>query len=267
MSKYTIEVRWIVENLAGDYDSDIKDGTTSWGKLNDLVEKCWNKIFDQNWKFPIFDEQYRSVICCKILTHFMFREIGFETIGLWTYKLNQRMNEIMPYYNKLYQSANLEFDPLHDVDVTTTHKGSGSNTGTVANEATGKTDHTSKEGYTTARRVADTKDDYSVFSDLPQGGLEGVRDGTYLTNARRDTANDNSSTTGEDTTDTVETTENKGNNTETRNLSNTDEYVETVVGKRGASSTSSLIKEYRQTLINVDEMIFDELNDLFIQLW
>ena len=50
------------------------------------------------------------------------REIGFETVGLFKLFLNERMAEIMPYYNKLYESETFEFDPLKNVDVWNKHE-------------------------------------------------------------------------------------------------------------------------------------------------
>ena len=99
MSKYTTELRFICESKAGLSDS------VGFNQIDDVISKSWNKIFDN---FPIFDESYRSVLCSKILKHYYTREISAETVGLWQLWLNTRMGEIMPYYNKLYESALLE---------------------------------------------------------------------------------------------------------------------------------------------------------------
>ena len=55
--------------------------------------------------------------------HYYTREIGFETVGLWKLKLQTKLNEIMPYYNKLYETELLKYNPLYDVDMTTTNVG------------------------------------------------------------------------------------------------------------------------------------------------
>ena len=113
MSKYTTEVRFICEEAArlsesGGYDD-----------LNSIIAAGRNRIF--NFDYPIFDNSYKSVLETKIIKHFYTREIGFETVGLWKLKLDTKMNEIMPYYNKLYNSELLQFNPLYDVDLTTEH--------------------------------------------------------------------------------------------------------------------------------------------------
>ena len=114
MSKYTTEVRYICETAAGLTNSE------GYNSVEDIIYKALPSVF--NFTFPIFDESYRSVIETKILKHFYTREIGFETVGLWKLKLNTKLNEIMPYYNKLYKSELLEFNPLYDVDLTRKHK-------------------------------------------------------------------------------------------------------------------------------------------------
>ena len=111
MSKYTTELRFICEESAGLAHSE---GYTS---IDSVLDKSRDKIFD--FDFPIFDENYRIPLENKILKHYYTREIGFETVGLWKHFLGMRMNEIMPYYNKLYSSELIEFNPMYDVDLTT----------------------------------------------------------------------------------------------------------------------------------------------------
>ena len=151
MSKYTTEVRFICEKEAG-FNSSV-----GYSKVDEVLDKSWEKIFAN---FPIFDETYRSVLCKKILKHYYTREIGYETVGLWKLKLDMMMNEIMPYYNELYKTTLLEFDPFRDADYYKDHKGrdsgsgeeSGTHTGTVNDEnshtgtVTDENDHTGTVG-------------------------------------------------------------------------------------------------------------------------
>ena len=110
MSKYTTEVRFICENAAGLTES------AGYSRIDDILNKAVPSVF--SFDFPIFDERYRNVLCKKILKHYYTREICEETVGLWKFRLDTRMNEIMPYYNQLYKSELLEFNPLYDVDLT-----------------------------------------------------------------------------------------------------------------------------------------------------
>lgn len=110
MSHYTTEVRFICEEAAG------LDESKGYNNVNDILNASAPRIFDFN--FPIFDENYRLVLEKKILKHYYTREICAETVGLWKLWLDARMNEIMPYYNKLYESELLEFNPFYDADYT-----------------------------------------------------------------------------------------------------------------------------------------------------
>ena len=113
MSRYTIELRYLIE---GNYDLGLKD-------------------------YPIFDESYREQLNNKIIQHYYFREIGFETEALFKNRLNQKMNEIMPYYNQMYESSKLKIDPLSTIDLEevfsrkskTTGEGTSSTSGTGNN--------------------------------------------------------------------------------------------------------------------------------------
>ena len=117
MSKYTTEVRFICENGAGLVESE------GYKSINQIITDAIPKIFD--FEFPIFDETYRSVLERKILKHYYTREICAETVGLWKHYLDMRLNEIMPYYNKLYESELLAFNPFYDVDLTKDHTAQG----------------------------------------------------------------------------------------------------------------------------------------------
>ena len=85
-------------------------------QLKTLIENH----FDIGLKnYPIFDENYRKILNEKIINHYLFNEIGMETAELFKFYLNTTMREIMPYYNQLYKSELLEFNPLYDADLTT----------------------------------------------------------------------------------------------------------------------------------------------------
>lgn len=64
------------------------------------------------YRYPIFSEEHRQELNQKIIEHFWFREIGLETPDRFNFFLGRTMNEIMPYYNKLYMSELIKFDPI-----------------------------------------------------------------------------------------------------------------------------------------------------------
>ena len=217
MSKYTTEIRFICESKAGLSES------VGFNQIDDVISNSWNKIFDN---FPIFDESYRSVLCSKILKHYYTREISAETVGLWQLWLNTRMGEIMPYYNKLYESALLEFDPFKDVNYSRNHGG----TFTGDTRRNGRSD-VSVDNSVTSNGTSNSK---NLFSDTPQGAITNIENESYLTNATliKDTDTNTTNTDGNSTTQ----------NTETTGITNTDNWIETIVGKQSTVSYSKLLQ-------------------------
>ena len=242
MSKYTTELRFICESKAGLSDS------VGFNQIDDVISNSWNKIFDN---FPIFDESYRSVLCSKIIKHYYTREISAETVGLWQLWLNTRMGEIMPYYNKLYESALLEFDPFKDTNYTRNH--GGTFTGDTVRNGRSEID---VDNSVTSNGTSNSK---NLFSDTPQGAMTNIENESYLTNATliKDTDTNTTNTDGNSTTQ----------NTETTGITNTDNWIETIVGKQSTVSYSKLLQEFRDTFLNIDVMIINDLSDLFMNLW
>lgn len=279
MSKYTTELRYICETEAGLSENV---GQT---KIKDVIAKAIPKIFD--FDFPIFDESYRNVLETKILKHYYTREIGLETYGLWKLKLDTKLNEIMPFYNQLYKSALLEFNPLYEVDYSKTgnrdSSGTRDNTENNSesydesidyNESHDESTTNSNDGTLTKGTTTTTT---NYYSDTPQGAISNVIDGTYLTNATYNvvgnTGSDNTSNSGSVDSDSSSKSKNetdgnrRGSKSSNSNLTDTESYLESVRGKMSSKSYSALLMEYRETFINIDMMLIEELSDLFFGLW
>lgn len=253
MSKYTTEVRFICENSVGLSESEGADN------IDSILDKCWNKVF--NFDFPIFDENYRQVLCRKILKHYYTREIAHETVGRWKLALNTKLNEIMPYYNQLYKSELLEFNPFYDVDLTRSREGSGTSNRTSNNT---ETNSGTSKNVSSGSGTSNT-DTLNRFSDTPQNSMDtqGIADSVPLTTVTK--VNEDNTTTNE-STDTLTRNDNKtGSGTE--NINNTDKYIETVRGKQGTENYSSLLKKFRETFLNIDMMIIEDCSDCFFTLW
>lgn len=240
MSVYTTEVRYICEYEAGLTES------SGFNDIDYIVEKSWDKIFKS---FPIFNEEYRKHLCMKILQHYYTREICAETTGLWKFWLNQKMNEIMPYYNKLYQSEQLKFDPLHEIDFTrvinektNADKTGGGNTSTSANSNSSKnetqnnshnSDNLQMEKVNSTHTITGENENKTIdlgtvttdsnensqdlHSDTPQGSIQNINESGYLTDAHI-TTNTNNSTVS---TDTSVTTNGRTTNQDVNDATNT----------------------------------------------
>lgn len=122
MSKYTTQLRWIVEQTLNDA-----------GKP--LVEDSWPFAYKTLGldDYPLFDEAYRETLNNKIIRHYYTREIGAETVGRFRMFVRDAMHLIMPYYNQLYESERLAkgMEPLGDRNLKHTEHawGNASNTG------------------------------------------------------------------------------------------------------------------------------------------
>lgn len=343
MSKYTTEVRFICEQLAGYPDPDKEK--PGFSNVDSILEVAAPKLFDFDW--PIYRESERVPLEIKILRAYYTREICEETVGLWKLRLQNRLCEIMPYYNQLYLSTELQFEPLQDTNWTKIHANQGSLT---ENEHTDYTDDITKteattygktetKGYggsdtstvdygkkdtttgsttygsTVAKENTETfdttdtitKTGQNLYSDTPQGGLTGISNNTYLTNATLTSDNETDKKTGTITnsgtekktgsdgtsgsstlsgTDTT-TTKHSGSDTltyggsdsskentttdadtvKTTENATTDDGTETMTGKVGTKSYSEMLIEYRKTLLNIDKMVIDDLAGLFFGLW
>ena len=239
MSKYTTEVRYICEQKANVSE---KLGFYS---VDDILNKSWDKIFTT--KVNIFDEQYRPIICKKILKHYYTREIGAESVGLWQLWLNTTFEEIIPYYNKLYKSELLTFNPLYDVDYTRT--GYKKNTG---NKDKNINTNTNKINTTNVNR-----NDIEKYSDTPQGSIQDLASDRYLTNAT--ITNNSENSTNKDNANTIEIGNEKTNDIEN--------YFERITGKTPGKNYSEMLLDFRKTFLNIDMMVIDEFKDLFLNLW
>lgn len=289
MSKYTTQVRFICETAAGLSESE---GQTS---VKQIIAAAIPSVFD--FDFPIFDESYRNVLETKILKHYYTREIGLETVGLWKLKLDTKLNEIMPFYNQLYKSELIEFNPLYDVDLTRDHtlnrseqtEQTGTETadatknGTVDTTTSGTKTGTSREnihvsenqeteqnsksdtdiknttGSTSEETATGTKTHYDKYSDTPQGSLQNVQNDTYLTNARM--VNDNDTQTGKTTvsgSDTSTGSTTADTSTTTNSTSETTHTGNTTDETSGTQNTTSADTEKR----NVTQTANKELTSL-----
>lgn len=291
MSKYTTELRYICENACGYKESQGYD------KVEDIIAQSRSSIF--NFNYPIFDENYREVLETKIIKHFYLREIGTETVGVFKFLLNRKMNEIMPLYNQYYESALLEFNPLHDMDYRIQHTGSeegehadnedntysrndslrDTGTDTLVIDGT-KVEDTHEE---TGNETTGERNTIDKYSDTPQGGLTNLQNDAYLTNARIiDETTEGTSDTTRDLDSTIDNDETQTrtlNETHTRTrtdthdinkggtFSNSDEYVNHIFGKFQGMSSSRLLMEFRETFLNIDMMVINDLNDLFMGVW
>lgn len=134
------------------------------GYYTPTLDNLLRNNFDIGLKdYPIFMEEHRETLNNKIIEHYRFREIGLETPMLFKLYLNRKMNEIMPYYNQLYESELLEFEPISNYEYHKKfdgyHKGNEQNTShddTFENKTSGMTKGGNENENKTERENQDT---------------------------------------------------------------------------------------------------------------
>lgn len=202
-------------------------------------------LIDNNFDFkmtsyPIFDEEYRESLNNNILFHYYENEIGFETAPLFRFYLNQKLNEIMPYYNELYNAQKLLLNQgnlFKNVDLEETFN-------RVNDTTTNTTSNSTNSG------ISNNK---NLFQDTPQGKitLNDIDNQEWATNVTFD-KNETNNTINDNTNGTANNTEN---------------YIKKIIGNNGNKYNIDLLKEIKNNLMNIDLMIINELNDLFMQIF
>lgn len=192
---------------------------------------------DNNFNFgldsyPIFDENYRETLNNNILNHYLMNEIGFETAELFKFYLNQKMNEIMPYYNELYKVQKKLIDEnllLNNVNLTETLHGSNTT-----------------ETSSTSQSLNKGK---NLYQDTPQGQISqtDIDNQTWATNLtlNKNKIEDESNATG----------------------NGTNEYLKTIIGNNGGKFNIDVLNDIKNNLLNIDMMIINNLNELFMGIF
>lgn len=280
MSKFTTEVRRICETYADDPTLSIEE----------TITKAKPYIFSNIWNAT--SDERKEEIEQKILRHYYTQEIGFETVGLWKLHLNATLAEIMPKYNVLYSNLDDIKDKLFQTvdyeDILTsanaghtesTSKSSGTGHTTDTNTANSETSTNSTANTETSGDSSSNATAKNKYNDTPQGALDGLETGTYLTNA---TINE-SETTSQNTTKSTGTTTNTGND-KTTATSQTDSTTGSTGSNTGDSTSNTNSNRHvfgkntggdylsqwltlMDSYEDVDRMIIAELQPLFMGLW
>lgn len=176
----------------------------------------------------------------KIIDHYRFRQIGQETVGRWLHYFRTRMKEIMPYYVQLYEFEAKWFnvdDPLESYNLTETFD--QETTGTGTSSGTSETDNT-LTGNNTKR-----------FSNTPQGSISNLDN--YLTEATVDNGTNTENMTGSSQVNTED--------------SGTTKHTLIRRGNIGVQPLGTEVNNIRDAFINIDQMVINELNDLFLMIY
>lgn len=219
-----------------------------------LYETDPNKVneFGTAYKVPT-----RAELNTKILNYYRFREIGQETFGRWLFELKTALNEIMPYYNQLYYSADQDFNPIYNVDYIRNTQRNKSDTNIGSQSSTTNTSMSDSSSNT----------DYvkNVSSDTPQDQLD-------ISNKQIDTVDYASQANWGKNDSEASSSSNGSSNTNASNsvIGNEKEgIIETTKGNFGVVSAQDLILKYRETLLNIEQLIINDkrIQELFMLIY
>jgi hypothetical protein len=217
--------------------------------------------------YPLYqpDHKYdmvpdREAINKRLLNHYKYREIGFDSFGRFLDELQITMDEIMPRYNELLKTVVIMADlpsPFDNVDVvesfeeTRTEKGS-SKTDATANDTT-KTD---------SGVISDNK---QVQSQTPQGQISipasDINSIQYAdqVNWGKDSSTSNGTSTSNGATSSTGSNESNG----------TTKHTFTKKGNQGVNTYAHDMLEFRTQIIDVvDQLINDpRIAELFMLVY
>ena len=208
----------------------------------------------------------------RLLNHYKYREIGFETIGRFLDELRIAMSEIMPRYNELFKTvetmANLP-NPFDNVDVVETFS-EERKTNSTTDSSTG-TETTSTAVDTTTTTGTASSHNKHVNSKTPQDGIsipaEGIDSVDYADEAQWN--KDTSSTGGSSSSDGSTTASSDSQSNTTNEGSETVEHTYTKKGNQGVNTYAHDMNEFRTSIIDVVDQIVNDrrIRELFMLVY
>ena len=236
MSKYTTQIRILMKN---NFDFNLKS-------------------------YPIFDENYRNHLNQMILDYYYMNEIEHETASLFNHYLGLRMRLIMPRYNILYeQQTNLLKNISADIVETFTASNIQDKENDVTSDSSTKSLNDIKTSGDSISNVESNTESENRFSSTPMSDVNNLD--KYLTNASRDFSDSidkNTSNTSSDTLSNLDVS-NKNSSKATDKTTGKNEYQKVITDPENALK---LLNNIRNSFINIDYEIIQELDDLFFKM-
>lgn len=195
------------------------------------------KVFNFDYDFYTDSDIIKSKFEEKFIDEYYFHEIGQETVARFQHRLRTRLNKIMPYYKQVYDTeiAAKDINFLLNKDLTETFER------VVTGESSSINDLTVSDQGETNNKESNIENGNASL-ELENGSLTNVSK-TSLSN------NTNSNNTSRDNTNQNEITTLKSQ------------------GNIGITSSAELLDKWRSVIINIDQMIIDACDDLFMQVY
>lgn len=202
-------------------------------EINQIVNDLDFKLFD--FDYNLYDNELKSAFEKKFIDHFYFYEIGLTPIARFKKALQIKLNDIFPYYKQLYETElrckDIDFMLNKDLKEQYTRELTGNSS--VNQSSTSTSNDTS----------------LNINNDTPQNKIDDLDQ--FMTSASKNTDNSTMNSSG--------TNSAENNSTETYSLVSQ--------GNIGVTSSAELLDKWRSVLINIDQLIFEECNDLFMLIY
>lgn len=261
MASYSMTLRECLQTLLMMNGTDYSSMTTK-----EFIEEGRKVLFD--YDYGIYDPLYRGVFETKFIRNFYMREIGFETESLFKFQLETWLLINMAYFNKMFESELIDFDPLVNSEMKSDASKTKDTDGTINTTTNGNTTSTNKQNVTGTQ--SDSTFNRGLESDTPDSRLAiTTQDGSgvieYASKIAEDKLNrDATSTNNVDGTNT-DTTNGSGNTL--TDITETETYLQNRTGKIGSITYSKMLMEYRDSLIRIERKMFDEMQQLFMLVY
>ena len=256
MARYTVELRELINNEG----------------VKPLIDKALSTYPIYQSISQVEDVKYlipsREQLNNKLLNHYKYREIGFETVGRFLDELEITMNEIMPFYNQMYKTVETMFnidDIFGNVNVTETFKEERS--GTAKTTDSGSSTSSANDSSNTTSSVNSTSK--TLESETPQGNISKTASQIDdVTHADKGTWTKNTSS------DSAETSGQSSSNASSESESNSEssgivEHTFTKKGNQGVNTYAHDMNEFRTSIIDVTNQILEDkrIKELFMQVY
>ena len=198
-------------------------------ELRTLVNNPFTHPFNFIYDFYCKDEVMKKEFEQKFIDRYYYHEIGAETFERWQHMLKSRLTLKMPYYKQLYETE------LKSKDISF-----------LLNKDL-------KETFT--RELSEASQSNSQSTGVGSFKESSINDGVALVNLDEE----NQTTENANTSTTDSTSEGTSNQQEKT------EFISK--GNIGVTSSAQLLKEWREVLINIDNIIIDDCRDLFMSIY
>lgn len=250
---------------------------------NERIEVGRQFLF--NFEYPYFNEEMKVRFETNFIRNFYMKEIGFETEGLFKMRLENWLNINMPYWNKMFESELIKFDPLinayMDTERDRTNNKDRSDLRNIHQTSTtdGTTQSNLTQGVTSESDTTDTSFNRNLGSDNPDSRLSITpnADGSGVIEYANkiDESKGNNSANATASSDTISSSEDQsvvGSEADqsdqlSSNVDELEKYIEKRTGKIGIDSQSKLLQDFRNTFVRIEKEMFREMQCLFMLVY